>query len=105
MRKFFLTKLLNLIARDLCTMESSVIMMKNDTLTMDSRFYKFRQSDLSLQDASRSGRPVSLDNDALKAAMNQNRFATVEELSEEVDSSSSTVHCHLQKLGIISKLG
>ena len=57
-----------------------------------------------MQDASCSGRPVSLDNDALKAAMDQNLFATVEELAE-VNSSSSTVHLHLQELGIVSKLG
>ena len=67
-------------------------------------FCKFRQGDLSLQDASRSERPVSLNNDGLKAATDQNPFATVEELAE-VNSSSSTVHRHLPELGLVSKLG
>ena len=68
-------------------------------------FCEFRQGDLSLQDTSRSGRPASLGNDALKAATDRNPFATVEGLAEEVDSFSSTVHRHLQKLGLVSKLG
>ena len=67
-------------------------------------FCKFR-SDLSLQDTSHSRRLVSSDNDALKAATDRNPFATVEELAEEVNSSSSTVHRHLQELGLISELG
>ena len=68
------------------------------------RFCKFRQGDLSLQDASRSGRLVSFDNDALRAATDQNPFATAEDLAE-VNLSSSTVHRHLQELGFVSKLG
>ena len=48
--------------------------------------------------------PVLFDNDALKAATDQKSFATVEK-SAEVNSSSSTVHCHLQELGLVSKLG
>ena len=40
-------------------------------------FCKFRQGDLSLQNASRSGRPVSFDNDAQKAITDRNPLATV----------------------------
>ena len=67
-------------------------------------FCKFRQGDLSLQDASRSGQPVSFDNDALKAATDRNPFASVEELAE-VNSFSSTVHRHLQEPALVTKLG
>ena len=68
-------------------------------------FQRFRSEDNRLSDKPREGRPVLLDNDALRAAVEANPMQTVEELARELHVTHSTVHRHLQDLWYVSKLG
>jgi histone-lysine N-methyltransferase SETMAR len=68
-------------------------------------FRKFKSGDFSLQDAPRSGRPAVLDNDLLKAAIEEDPRLTTRELAERFNCSNSTVHEHLQALGKVNRHG
>lgn len=57
-----------------------------------------------LKRAPRSGRPVEDDEDTIKALIDANRRITTLEIAERLNLSNSTVHDHLKRLGLISKL-
>ncbi|CAI9732420.1 Hypothetical predicted protein [Octopus vulgaris] len=63
------------------------------------RFAKFKTGELSLEDDNCSRRPFKLDEDVLKAKIEEN---STREHAEKLEVSRSTVHEHLVKLGYIS---
>jgi len=66
---------------------------------------KIRSGNFDVEDASRSGRPVSkADEDTIKALIDANRRITTREIAERLNLSNSTVRDHLKRLGLISKL-
>ena len=67
-------------------------------------FAKFRSGNFDVEDAPRSGRPVEADEDTIKALIDANRRITTREIAERLNLSNSTVHDHLKRLGLISKL-
>ncbi|XP_014787037.1 histone-lysine N-methyltransferase SETMAR-like [Octopus bimaculoides] len=66
-------------------------------------FAKFKAGEFSLEDDSCSGRPSTLDEDALKAKTEENSNIRARELTEELEVSKSTAYEHLVKLGYISR--
>ncbi|XP_015435240.1 PREDICTED: histone-lysine N-methyltransferase SETMAR-like [Dufourea novaeangliae] len=52
----------------------------------------------------RSGRPVEADEDTIKALIDANWRITTREIAEKLNLSNLTVHDHLKRLGLISKL-
>ncbi|GFX17356.1 membrane metallo-endopeptidase-like 1 [Trichonephila clavipes] len=67
-------------------------------------FAKFRSGNFDVEDASRSGRPVEADKDAIKALVDANRRITTREIGMRLNLSNSTVYDHLKGLGLSSKL-
>ncbi|XP_025264307.1 histone-lysine N-methyltransferase SETMAR-like [Camponotus floridanus] len=67
-------------------------------------FAKFRPGNFDVEDVPRSGRPVEADEDTIKALIDANRRITTREIAERLNLSNSTVHDHLKRLGLISKL-
>lgn len=67
-------------------------------------FSKFRSGDFNLKDAPRSGRPIEVDGDKIKALVESNRRLTTREIAETLNISKSSVENHLKRLGYVSKL-
>lgn len=67
-------------------------------------FDRFRGGDYSLEDQPRSGRPSELDDDELRAAVEDDPHITTRELAELLDVSHQTVSSHLQAIGKVSKI-
>jgi len=67
-------------------------------------FTRFRAGNFDLNDASRSGRPIKVDDDKIKALIESNPRYTTREIAETLKIQHSTVHDHLKKLGYASKL-
>ena len=67
-------------------------------------FQKFRSGDESLKDEEGRGRPSNLDNENLRAIVEQNPRQSVREMSRELGVSSSTVSDHLKQIGKVKKL-
>jgi len=62
-------------------------------------FQKFRLGDVSLADEPRSGRPHVLDDEALKAAIEEDSGLTCDKLAERFRVSVETVRLHLHGIG------
>jgi [histone H3]-lysine36 N-dimethyltransferase SETMAR len=69
-----------------------------------NRFAKFRSGKFDVEDAPRSGRAVEADEDTIKVLIDENRRIITREIAERLNLSNSTVHDHLKRLGLISKL-
>jgi len=67
-------------------------------------FQKFRCGDIDLQDAPRSGRPVTVDLDQMKALNDSDRHLMTTEIEHKLNINQSTVSRHLKKLGMVKKL-
>ncbi|EZA47399.1 Histone-lysine N-methyltransferase SETMAR, partial [Ooceraea biroi] len=67
-------------------------------------FTKFRSGDFNVKDAPRSGRPIEIDDDKIKALIDSNRRLTTREIAENLNISKSSVENHSKRLGYISKL-
>ncbi|EZA54179.1 Histone-lysine N-methyltransferase SETMAR, partial [Ooceraea biroi] len=65
-------------------------------------FTKFRSGDFNVKDAPRSGRPIEIDDDKIKALIDSNRRLTTREIAENLNVSKSSVENHLKRLGYIS---
>ena len=67
-------------------------------------FYRFRSGDSDLKDAPRSGRPTEVDDDKVKAMIENNRHSTTREIAEKLNISHTCVERHLKQLGYVNKL-
>ena len=67
-------------------------------------FARFRSGDLDLKDAPRSGRPTEVDDDKIKAMLENNRRSTTREIAEKLKISHTCVERHLKQLGYVNKL-
>ena len=68
-------------------------------------FSRFKKGDYSLCDKPRSGRPSTVDNEALKNLLERNPRSTTREYAETLGCAQSTIITHLESLGKVSKLG
>ncbi|GFV64583.1 histone-lysine N-methyltransferase SETMAR [Trichonephila clavipes] len=62
-------------------------------------FAKFRSGDFSLKDEKRSGRPVEVDDDLMKAIIDTDRHSTTREIAEKLHVSHTCIENHLKQLG------
>ncbi|EZA57113.1 Histone-lysine N-methyltransferase SETMAR [Ooceraea biroi] len=62
-------------------------------------FTKFRSRDFNVKDAPRSGRPIEIDDDKIKALIDSNRRLTTREIAENLNISKSSVENHSKRLG------
>ena len=67
-------------------------------------FARFRSGDFDLKDAPRSGRPTEVDDDKIKAMIENNRRSTTWKIAEKLNISQTCVERHLKQLGYINKL-
>ncbi|XP_018346915.1 PREDICTED: histone-lysine N-methyltransferase SETMAR-like [Trachymyrmex septentrionalis] len=67
-------------------------------------FAKFRSGEMNIEDAPRSGRPVTTDVDQITALIDSDRQITVREIAARLNIGKSVVSEHLNKLQIIKKL-
>ncbi|KAK6062057.1 hypothetical protein COOONC_00272 [Cooperia oncophora] len=67
-------------------------------------FAKFRSGDFSLKDEERSGRPVEVDDDLIKAIIDSDRHSTTREIAEKLHVSHTCIENHLKQLGYVQKL-
>lgn len=67
-------------------------------------FTRFRSGDTSLEEEEGRGRPSSVDDDFLKALVEDNPRTTLCELARELNVSFQTVSMHLQAIGKVKKL-
>ena len=73
-------------------------------LTVQHWFKKFRSGDISLEDKDRSGRPSTVDDDRLRAIVEDNPRKTVREIAKELEIDIATVSRHLEAIGKVKKL-
>ena len=66
-------------------------------------FSRFRSGDFDLKDAPRSGRPTKVDDDKIKAMIENNWRSTTQEIAEKLNISHRYVERHLKKLGYVNK--
>ena len=64
----------------------------------------FRSGDFYLKDAPRSGRPNEVDDDKIKAMIENNRRSTTREIAEMLNISHTCVETHLKQLDYVNKL-
>lgn len=67
-------------------------------------FAKFRSGDFSLKDEPRSGRPVEVDDDQIKAIIDSDRHSTTREIAEKLDVSHTCIEKRIKQLGYVKKL-
>lgn len=72
--------------------------------TCQKWFKKFRTGNFSLQDEARSGRPINIIKDDLKALIDDDRHISVRQLAEILHSSKTSIADRLRKLGYSKKL-
>ena len=66
-------------------------------------FACFLSGDFDLRDAPRSGRPTEVDEDKIKAMIENNRRSTTREIAEKLNIPHTCVESHLKKLGYVNK--
>ena len=66
-------------------------------------FTRFRFGNFHLKDVPRSGRPTEVDDDKIKAMIENNRRSTRREIAEKL-RSRTCVERHLKQLGYVNKL-
>lgn len=67
-------------------------------------FKKFREGDMTLQNEEGQGRPSTVDDNQLKATVEENSRTTIRKLANELKVSKSTVSNHLKNIGKRKKL-
>ena len=67
-------------------------------------FARFRSGDFHLKDAPRSGHPTEVDDDKIKAMIENNRCSRTRKIAEKLNISHTCVKRHLKQLGYDNKL-
>ena len=67
-------------------------------------FARFRSGDFHPKDAPRSGHPTEIDDDKIKAMIENNRCSTTRDIAEKLNMSHTCVERHLKLLGYVNKL-
>ena len=67
-------------------------------------FPRFRSGEFDLKDAPRSGRPTEVDDDKIKAMIENNRRSTTREITEKLNISHTCVERQLKQIGYVNKL-
>ena len=67
-------------------------------------FARFRSRDFNLKDAPRFGRPTEVDDEKIKAMIENNRRSMTREIAEKLNISHTCVERQLKQLGYVNKL-
>ena len=67
-------------------------------------FARFRYENFNLKDAPRFGRTTEIDDDKIKAMIEDNRRSMTREIAEKLNISHTCVERHLKELGYVDKL-
>ena len=67
-------------------------------------FARFRSGDFDLKDAPRSGHTTVVDDDKIKAMIENKPRSTTREIAENLNISHTCVERHLKRLGYVNKL-
>ena len=68
------------------------------------RWYeKFETGDFDLSDKPRSGRSSLINDDVVKAMLEQDPFPTTSEIAERLNSAQRTISHHIRKIGLVWK--
>ena len=67
-------------------------------------FARFRSGDFHLKDAPRSGHPTEVNDDKIKAMIENNRRSSTRGIAEKLNISHAYVERHLKQLGYVNKL-
>ena len=68
------------------------------------RWYeKFETGDFDFSDKPRSGQPSLIDDDVVKAMLEQDPFPTTSEIAEKFNSAQQTISDHIPKIGLVWK--
>ena len=62
-------------------------------------FSKFRSGNIDLEAATRSGRPIKVEDDKIKVFVDAERHIIKQEIAEQLKLSNSIVHDNLKRLG------
>lgn len=100
--KFFWKKGLSarVAVKEICDVEGKGYVSKS---TAAKWFKRFAEGDTSLKDLPRTGRPISLDSEILREAVNKNPKTSTRRLSSKLQASQSTITRHLHKIGKFNK--
>ena len=66
-------------------------------------FKKFTNVDMDLVDKSRSGRPMTVDSEAIRESIEANPSTSTRRLSAELDITQTSVVRHLHALGKVNR--
>lgn len=66
-------------------------------------FARFKSGNFDLEDAPRSGRPSEVDDNEIKALVENDRHLTAEEIAEKINISATQVRAHLKAMGYVKK--
>lgn len=67
--------------------------------TVEKWFARFRRGEIHLEDKSRTGRPSDIDDDAVRALVQNNPRISTEEVAAALKVDQSTAFRHLKKIG------
>ena len=89
-------------ARDICSVYGEGTIGES---TAQKWFAKFKNGDFNLNDKSRSGRPLLLDQELLKAHLKEDGRQTSRELAEKMKCNHQTILNNLHNIGFAQKFG
>ena len=69
-----------------------------------NQFARFRSGDFDLKDIPRSRRPTEVDDDKIKAMIENNRCSRTPEIAKKLNISHTCVERHLKQLVYVNKL-
>jgi len=67
-------------------------------------FARFRFGNFNLEDAPRSGRPSEINDDEIKALIENDRHLTAEEIAKRINISATQVRAHLKAMRYVKKV-
>jgi len=67
-------------------------------------FARFRSGNFNLEDAPRSGRPSEINDDEIKALIENDRHLTAEEIAKRINISATQIRAHLKAMGYVKKV-
>ena len=67
-------------------------------------FAKFRSGDFSLKDKERSGHPVVVDDDQIKAVIDDDRYSSARNIAKKLNVSHTCIQNRLRRLGYKKKV-
>lgn len=86
--------------REICTVYGTDAINEK---TCQKWFQRFRSGDFNLEDAPRSGRPITIDDDQILSLVQKDRQLTTQEIADTLEIDRTTVAKRLKKLGMMKK--